>query len=398
MTSFNVTSFPEIGDSGWFKDQIKNLDLDVDVTDSDTADCFVYDPNLKGTGSYPIDYVKTGAIVESLTPGKKYILSTAQEPISVEGRFEYHENVNVTQNLYRKCLELNFNPDDILYISGDRFVQKYNNTPVKSMFAPAWNHLFWYEDTTDSMDITQRQCYATFLSFNRIHKPHRMYFLARLEQENLIENNLISCAEIIDGATFQEHFNWIINDYNKYGQYYDPHGLLDLKSLLYSVEKIQQNLPMVLDVSDFQNNGCFRSDSFWSSLPFYQNSFMSIITESNAIGPGCYISEAILRPFVFMHPFMTIAQPRTLETLRLWGFDVFDDVFDNSYDIEPDMFTRTEMVISQAKKFQEMGPGKLKELTLKLRPRLEKNRSWYFSRDFRMITRKYFERIVNWPR
>ena len=123
-----------------------------------------------------------------------------------------------------------------------------------------------------------------------------------------------------------------------------------------------KDLPLVLDVTDFQENGCFYDDTLWSSASFYQNSFMSILTESSPMGPGCYVSEVVFKAIVFMHPFMIIGQPRTLEVLRHWGFDTFDDVFDNSYDLEEDMFKRIEMVIEQMEIINQLTPEELQQI------------------------------------
>jgi len=97
-----------------------------------------------------------------------------------------------------------------------------------------------------------------------------------------------------------------------------------------------------------------------------------------------------------MHPFMIIGQPRTLEVLREWGFDTFDDVFDNSYDLEEDIFKRIEMVIEQMEVINKLTPEQLSDKTLELRDRLVYNKRRYFSKEFKEITKSYFDDIYNW--
>lgn len=395
MLKVKTDSFADLGDSKWIKYQTKIFNLPI-VHDNN-SDIISYDPNIsQELGNRAIEIIKDGSIVELLDQNKKYIISTVQEPISPKGSFPYHENVNVFDQLYNKCVECNIDPYNILYISGDRFVDEFNTTPVKSIFVPGWNHLFWGENVQNKIDLDARQYKHTFLSFNRIHKPHRMYFINRLLQLDLLDNNLVSCAKIIDGENYLEHFRWIENDLHNHGSNYDPHGLLNIQEQKQIAERIQAKLPLVLDVADFQENGCYESDTFWTSLPFYQNSFMSVITESNAVGPGCYISEAIFRPFVFLQPFLTVAQPRTLQVLREWGFDVFDDVFDNSYDTEPDMFLRTEMVLKEIQRFSSYSEQQLKDITHSIKDRLQYNQNLYFSAEFKQKTRSYLEEMVQW--
>lgn len=386
----NNTFFTGLGDSPWwyYMSQVFNLNINFE----EDADVLIYEPNIsQQLGNKGINIVKSGEVVSILPDDKRIVISTVQEPISACANFSYHENVNVAEIL----IDHGANENTTCFVSGDFFVNEFNKTELKSFFVPGWNHLFW-EENSKPVDISTRTCEHLFLSFNRIHKPHRLYFVSRLYELGLIENNLVSCADVIDGETFEQHMQWVYNDKEYYGDIYDPNNLVDIGKLKTISSKIQSELPYVLDVSNFQENGCFESDTFMSSLPFYQNSFMSVITESNAIGPGCYISEAIFRPFVFMQPFLTVAQPRTLEVLREWGFDVFDDIFDNSYDLEPDMFKRTEMVIEQIQRFSQLTPEQLIKITLDLQPRLLYNHDRYFSKDFKNITKSYFLNVLEW--
>ena len=386
----NNTFFEGIGDSPWWYHMNKVYGLDLKF--SRTSNLYVYEPNISQEfGNTGIDIIKDGRIVSELPDNGKTIISTVQEPISAVAKFSYHENVDIPNVLVAHDVDIN----SVCYVSGDFFVNEYNDTDIKTFFVPGWNHLFW-EEQVPPLDLNERSYNNLFLSFNRIHKPHRMYFLCRLHELKLLDNNLVSCADIIDAETFEQHMTWIYNDKNEYSELYDPNNLIDIDKLKGIASEIQSSLPYVLDVSNFQENGCFESDTFNTSLPFYKNSFMSVITESNAVGPGCYISEAIFRPFVFMQPFLTVAQPRTLHVLREWGFDVFDDLFDNSYDLEPDMFKRTEMVITQIQKFSQLTPSQLKKITLDLEPRLLYNYNRYFSNEFKSISAKYFEDVLAW--
>ena len=396
MIKLSNSSLKDLGDSLWWRYMLYNIhQFDVEFTD--TASCVVYEPNISPIiGNKGIELVKDASVVDLLPRGKQLIISTVQEPICREGDYFYHENVNVGELLYNACLTNNINPNDVCYASGDFFINDVlNKNSVKQFFVPGWNHLFWGEREIN-IDLTDRLCTNLFLSFNRIHKPHRMYFINRLQELKLLDNNLVSCADIIDGETFIKHIEWIVEDKKRYGLTFDSHNLIDIDVIRKTAAKVQSKLPLVLDVSDFQKEGCFDTHTLHSSIPFYQNSFMSVITESNAVGPGCYISEAIFRPFIFMQPFLVIGQPRTLEVLREWGFDVFDDIFDNSYDNEPDQFKRIEMVLSEIIRMKTKTVDELYELTQLLKDRLIRNKDRYYSDEFKSITKGYFTNITNW--
>jgi hypothetical protein len=47
---------------------------------------------------------------------------------------------------------------------------------------------------------------------------------------------------------------------------------------------------------------------------------------------GAFITEKTWKPIKFGQPFVVIGTPGTLAALRAAGYDVFDDVLDNTYD------------------------------------------------------------------
>jgi hypothetical protein len=396
--NLNHLHFKGIGDSQWWRHLNFNFDYfnlsfsqDIKFTDSNKL---IYEPNIsQELGNTGIECVKDGSIVKLIPNNTRVVISTVQEPICVEGNFFYHENININDKLEIA----NADTHNVCWASGDFFAPENNTSNIKTFFVPGWNHFYWEEiyDIPEEL-IDQRTFDHTFLSFNRIHKPHRMYFLLRIRELGILDNNLISCAKIMDGETFEEHIEWIVTDKKEYKDIYDKYNLVDSEKLRTEANEFMNELPLVLDVEDFQQNGCFYDDTVWSSASFYQNSFMSILTESSAIGPGCYISEVVFKAIVFMHPFMIIGQPRTLEVLREWGFDTFDDVFDNSYDLEEDMFKRTEMVIEQMEVINKLTPEQLAVKTLELKDRLVYNKKRYFSKEFKEITKSYFDDVYNW--
>ena len=391
----DIEYYKNTGDSPWWRYMLHNIH-NFDVEFVNDAGVRIYEPNISlEIGNQGIDDLKDASLLAQIKNFKPTVFSTVQEPISAPDFYWYHECVDVAGNLQHSASRLGLDVHDICYASGDYFVNEFNTSKVKSFFVPGWNHLFWQDRELTQLDPTQRDHAHTFLSFNRIHKPHRMYFLTQLLQRNMLNNNLVSCADIIDGETFVQHCNWIVNDKNRHGWDYD-HGIIDIDQLLHSAQQLQTQLPMSLDVKDFMDNGCYETDTLSTSVPFYQNSTFSVITESNAVGPGCYISEAIFRPLIFQQPFFVIGQARTLEVLREWGFDTFDDVLDNSYDTLPNQYMRTQHVLQQLQYWNSQTPRQRMNFTLDIRDRLLYNREHYYSQQFKNITRSYFEPVLEW--
>ena len=400
MLTLNINHlyFKHLGDSEWWKHlnfnfNYWNIDFNQQI-EFGNSNKLIYEPNIsQELGNKGIEIVKDGSVANLIPAFTRVVISTVQEPICVTGDYFYHENIDINEKLEIAGADV----DCVCWVSGDYFAPEKNTSNIKTFFVPGWNHFYWEEKYEISDEVIDSRTFDhTFLSFNRIHKPHRMYFLLRLRELGMIENNLISCAKTMDGETFEEHIEWLVSDKENWREIYDKYNLVNKDKLRTEANSFMKELPLVLDVEDFQDNGCFFDDTVWSSASFYQNSFMSVLTESSAVGPGCYISEVIFKAIVFMHPFMIIGQPRTLEVLREWGFDTFDDVFDNSYDLEDDMFKRIEMVLQQMEIINQLSPEELKEKTLELKDRLVYNKNRYFSTEFKEITKSYFEDVYNW--
>lgn len=61
-----------------------------------------------------------------------------------------------------------------------------------------------------------------------------------------------------------------------------------------------------------------------------------------------------------------------------------------------DMFKRIEMVIEQMEIINQLTPEELAEKTLELKDRLVYNKKRYFSKEFREITKSYFDNVYKW--
>ena len=67
----------------------------------------------------------------------------------------------------------------------------------------------------------------------------------------------------------------------------------------------------------------------------------------------------------------------TLQTLRNLGFDTFDDIFDNSYDEEEDVYKRVVMFFEEIDRIAAMNINELIFLKQDMYTRLEANKQVY---------------------
>lgn len=78
------------------------------------------------------------------------------------------------------------------------------------------------------------------------------------------------------------------------------------------------------------------------------DSSKSLVIES-FFAPNHYItySEKTWRAIQLPRPSLWFSSQHAVKYLRDWGFDVFDDVVDHSYDAESDQFVRQQMILEQ---------------------------------------------------
>lgn len=142
-----------------------------------------------------------------------------------------------------------------------------------------------------------------FTSYNRNARPHRLYILQLLKDNGLLDNNLYSCFDYsgfnIENFSYftYPHFNF--NDFNVPINY--------------------------LDESDIVNSG-----NYWKIFPSYVESSFQQVTES--VVEPIFLTEKTFLPIINKKPFLTFGAPHINETLTKFGFKLYDDIFDYSFD------------------------------------------------------------------
>jgi len=89
--------------------------------------------------------------------------------------------------------------------------------------------------------------------------------------------------------------------------------------------------------SDHRENLFSDMESNWNIMQanpeWYSKTHFSIVLETYIKNEyPIFITEKTFKPIANEHPFMIASVPRTLDTLRSWGFETFNNLFDESYD------------------------------------------------------------------
>lgn len=157
-----------------------------------------------------------------------------------------------------------------------------------------------------------------FLCFNGMYRTHRLALLTLLHNKNLQEQGFLSFAKFPRQEIWKDTYNRALEDYPS------------IKDEIIAGSDVQEKLPYILDIKNFyQDLGIIVR----SSMSYYRKSYFSIITETfyKNIYPR-FITEKIIKGFMFKHPFIAVSSPGTLEILKDMGYKTFNTIIDESYD------------------------------------------------------------------
>jgi hypothetical protein len=197
-------------------------------------------------------------------------------------------------------------------------------------FFHGWAALDWYRgyDRTFLIKPWQhRNINKTFLAPNRIvagHRLHRLqmlYWIFKLD----MTNNHISCPQTCPAE------NISILD-----------AVQPLMGMYPDIESVfaHQTLPI-----NFAKETGHPMQSCWLDL-FDQSaeSLLYLVTETVATGRRHHLTEKTFKPIALGMPFIIVGTQGSLKYLRSYGFRTFGDLWDESYDDEPDDAKRIEKI------------------------------------------------------
>ena len=115
-----------------------------------------------------------------------------------------------------------------------------------------------------------------------------------------------------------------------------------------------------LEIIPNNNTGPFASADYQASD--ITSTAISVVLETVVDGSKIHLTEKILRPIACGHPFVLAAGPGSLNYLRRYGFQTFESVFDESYDLETNTVARLELIVQTMQQVQKLSPESWQEI------------------------------------
>jgi hypothetical protein len=107
--------------------------------------------------------------------------------------------------------------------------------------------------------------------------------------------------------------------------------------------------------------------------PYYQNSLISIVTETNYNLPELTLTEKSFKPIKEKHPFIVVGVPGALKAMREMGFKTFSEFWDETYDETECNEVRMQQISYQTELIGKWTPEQILDFRRKVKPILDHN-------------------------
>jgi hypothetical protein len=320
-------------------------------------------------GSGILEYSHTNnQIIHLVTNGKGFIL--------IEDAAEAHVEPSQIQAMQTYFTEHHIPMNKIIYVTGcmnaqalyDEWCMIHGiNNPKDKM------NIFSYPTSQNSLATyfkawkpqipeydTERVPEKLFLSWNRRFRPHRIAMAFGLDKLGLVDRSYFSIG-LVDPENSAMHITHA----------YHENLLHHLNITPDDKNRFVRKLPLVLDGENDVNQMC--QDFNDATRPFYQNSLISLVSETNFTSNEVSLTEKSFKPFKEKHPFITVGVNGTLRALRDMGFITFGAFWDESYDNIVNPPERMAAILNICKDIATWDSEKIKDFRRRVKPILDHN-------------------------
>lgn len=392
----NVLSFANVAEGGhtnshmWWADDLwnrvfsKNKDI-FELTAAQSIECdderpFIFPYSLAWRIVFENYFVGgTGLLEFSHMPGHiKQLTRTGNGHILVDmsvEAFMSDNQIRAMTSYFRDSCHLPLNK--IIYLTGamngqelyGQYCKRFNipNDPYNRMHVivyPSSQSVYAGQimrgELTEPEYDTEYLPEKLFLAWNRRFRFHRTVMALGLDKLGLVDRSYFS-FNLRDPEKIEAAFPAICN-YQQL-EYYGINRE--------DAEAFSKKLPLVIDGEENINNMC--EDRGQASRPYYKNSLVSIITETNYDLVEVTLTEKSFKPIKEKHPFIIVGVAGALQAMRNLGFKTFNDFWPEDYDIINDPSERIQRILKICSDIGKWTPEQIIDFKRKVKPILDYN-------------------------
>ena len=210
---------------------------------------------------------------------------------------------------------------NVYLLDGDKFRDSQQNN-FKHYYAMHWVHHALNGEPEEIIGLEEN--HKTFIFLNKMGRCHRVHTINEVLKNGLRDHGYI---------TFTKETKCC-------GQWPEWYPLV--KRTVFDILDIQD----VLGVNPTQ----------YVPTIHCKKSFLFLNTETYCDGTRLFITEKTFKPIRIGMPFVTVANPGTLEYLKSLGFQTFSEWIDESYDGENNEDKKINTVVKEVVRFSKMKP------------------------------------------
>lgn len=247
--------------------------------------------------------------------------------------------------------QYNINPVNIFFVSGNSIADKLQNF----IYFNECECLYYKETINDTLpNITSDIKEKKFTLLSRMVKNWRSDFIYNIWKDNLHVNAYVSHGAVKNPDPDEYPFN-----FTRFGD------------VTVITQDFWDSCPLKVDDIPVQ-----QQINTAMSLMLNTNSYVNVVLESllDCEGTGgVSLTEKTWKPIRNGQMFVILGCKGSLAHLRELGYKTFNEILDESYDNEPDVYNRWHMVLTLTKKIARMSIAELHELYLQSIPILQHN-------------------------
>ena len=272
-------------------------------------------------------------VIDLISEYTYFIIDLSHNPLTLDEYFEREWAKLVTNNKQKIII---LSPDaNIIDIDP-------NISDIESVYYTSYFH-FEYLDKRysvyDNVPVHKFSC------LNSVPRMHRIILLNELHRQSLINSIQLSFW-----YNKQNHSkNYLSSD-----GYFLADKEMYANEFSYFTKNVADKCPILLDdgaVDDIHNPNEYTADYSIDSVA-YKDTALNIITETSVTQQ--FFTEKTFKAIYAKQFFLLVCAPNSVDRLRKFGFDVYDDVIDHSYDKEPNLVKRINMIANEIARLQNI--------------------------------------------
>lgn len=221
-----------------------------------------------------------------------------------------------------------------------------------------------------------------FLCWNRRFRSHRIELSIALNKHGLVDRSYYSL-----GLSDPEQPSSTFRNYADI--YHNPY--LELQGS--DVENLFNKLPLKIDDHTVIEYMC--EDRNMEARGFYENSLVSIVTETNYNLSTVTLTEKSFKPIKEKHPFIIVGAQGSLEAMRNLGYKTFGEFWDESYDKIHDPKARMVAIVNVCREIGSWDNQKILEFKRGVKDILDYNFNLLRQSPEELVSERIAKTMIN---